>query len=155
MCYQRPSFRLFRLNWQRPLLLVLGLVLAWRALAWPLDMAVQRPASAESATVAQLDGEACHARHAAHDQHDGYAHPEAAASGNVAAAVQAANPADGAAGKTDAARVCQIFCAVACAPLLLPAQALPAAIAVQSRYAPPLPLPLGVVAPPDLPPPIA
>lgn len=140
MPFRQPPFRLSRLFWQRQLLLVLGLVLALRALAWPLDMVAHRPAPA-----VQLAGEVCHARHDQHADHDAAPLTDEAVS----------KSADGEPAKAGDERVCQILCAVACAPLLLQAPALPAAVAAQSRYDAPLPLPLGVVAPPDLPPPIA
>ena len=140
MPFRRPSFRLSRLCWQRHLLLVLGLVLAFRALAWPLDMAAHRPAPA-----VQLAGEECHAQNDQHAYHGATPLKDGALS----------NSADGVPAKAGDERVCQILCAVACAPLLLQAPALPVANAAQPRHGAPLPLPLGVVAPPDLPPPIA
>lgn len=140
MPFRRPSFRLSRLCWQRQLLLVLGLVLALRALAWPLDMVAHRPAPA-----VQLAGEVCHAQHDPHADHDA-ARPKGGA---------ASSSADGVPAEAGDERVCQILCAVACAPLLLQTPALPAAVAAQPRYDAPQPLPLGVIAPPDLPPPIA
>lgn len=146
MPYRRPSSRLFRLNWQRHLLLVIGLVLALRALAWPLDMVAHRPASASPTVVAQADATTCHVQH---DQHAGHRttllehkHPAPSADGALP-------------GSADDASVCLILCAIACAPLLLQVAELPAHSAAQPRYDAPQPLPLGVVAPPDLPPPIA
>lgn len=140
---RRPSSRLFRLNWQRHLLLVIGLVLALRALAWPLEMVAHRSASASPTVAAQADATTCHDQHAGHRatllEHG---HPAPSADGAL----------PGSAGE---ASVCLILCAIACAPLLLPAAELPAHNAAQPRYDAPQPLPLGVVAPPDLPPPIA
>lgn len=125
----RLSFRCStRLHWQRCLLLVLGLVLALRALAWPLEMSGPQHATVPSGSAA-----ACQA-------HDRHADP---------ASQQATSPAS-----AEETGVCQIICAIACAPSLLQTAELPAHSAAPPRQAVHLPLPLGVVVPPDLPPPI-
>jgi len=130
MLYRLSTRCSTRLRWQRCLLLVLGLVLALRALAWPLEMSGPQHATA---TAPSGSAAACHA----HDRHAGPASQEAT------------SPAS-----TEEAGVCQILCAIACAPSLLQTAALPARSATPPRYAVHQPLPLGVVAPPDLPPPI-
>ena len=134
----RLSFRCStRLHWPRCLLLVLGLVLALRALAWPLEMSGPQHATVPSGSAA-----ACQA-------HDRHADP---------ASQQATSPAPsvdgGASASAEDEGVCQILCAIACAPSLLQTAALPARSAAPPRQAVHLPLPLGVVVPPDLPPPI-
>ena len=134
----RLSFRCStRLHWQRCLLLVLGLALALRALAWPLEMSGPQHATAPSGSAA-----ACQA-------HDRHADPASQQATSPDPSVDGGAPAS-----TEDEGVCQILCAIACAPSLLQTAALPARSAAPPRQAVHLPLPLGVVVPPDLPPPI-
>ena len=136
----RLSFRCStRLHWQRCLLLVLGLVLALRALAWPLEMSGPQHATATAPSGSAV---ACQA-------HDRHADPASQQATSPAPSVDGGAPAS-----TEDEGVCQILCAIACAPSLLQTAALPARSAAPPRQAVLQPLPLGVVAPPDLPPPI-
>ena len=137
----RLSFRCStRLHWQRCLLLVLGLALALRALAWPLEMSGPQHATA---TAPAGSAAACHA-------HERHADPASQQATSPATAVGGGAPAS-----TEEEGVCQILCAIACAPSLLQTAALPARSAAPPRHAVLQPLSLGVVVPPDLPPPIA
>lgn len=131
-----------RLRWPRCLLLVLGLALALRALAWPIGMFGMQHAMA-TATAPSGSAAACHA-------HDRHADPASQDAASPAPSVDSGAPAS-----AEDAGVCQILCAIACAPSLLQTAALPAHGVAPPRHAVSQPLPLGVVAPPDLPPPIA
>ena len=136
---------------QRWLLLVLGLALALRALAWPLEMSAHHPAAPATAFVAAAEDAACHA------QHDQHLDPDQRAAILPAWAQAAqAHQGDGVVpGSADDAGVCLILCAIACAPLLFVTPDVSASIAIQPLYAAPQPLPLGAAQPPALPPPIA
>lgn len=128
-----------RLRWPRCLLLVLGLALALRALAWPIEMSGPQHATATAPSGSAV---ACHA-------HDRHADPASQEATSPAPSVDGGAPAS-----AEEAGVCQILCAIACAPSLLQTAALPARSAAPPRHAVHQPLSLGVVAPPDLPPPI-
>ena len=119
-------------------MLLVGLALALRALALPFDMTAPRAVgeSVAAASVAPAPSSACHAS-------PGASHQDAPADDQTLRKPHGD------------ARVCQILCAIACAPLLFETALPPVLHAGAAPYDAPPPLPLGVASPPDHPPPIA
>lgn len=137
-----PSVPWFFRRLQPYVLLLVGLALALRALAVPLEMTahpartpVQTALSAQAAPAAY---DATVARAEAFDD-------TACHDGNAASAQQKSPP---------DTRVCQILCAVVGSPLLFNLPAPLAQGTIEASYTAPLPLSLGVALPPDHPPPI-
>ena len=136
-----PSVRWFCRRLQPYVLLLVGLALALRALAVPLELtAHQEKPPAQTALSAQ-------AAPAAYDV------TVAQAGAFVDSSCHDANTAS-AQEKSPDTRVCQILCAVVGSPLLFNSPAPLAQGTIDASYGTPLPLSLGVAQPPDHPPPI-
>ena len=137
-----PSVRWLFQRLRPHVLLVVGLALALRALAAPLEMTAH-PANAPAQTVLSAK-----ASSAAYDA------TVAQAEAFVDSSCHDANTAS-AQDKSPDTRVCQILCAVVGSPLLFNLPAPLAQGTIDASYRAPLPLSLGVAQPPDHPPPIA
>ena len=135
-----PSVPWFFRRLQPYVLLLVGLALALRALAVPLEMTAHQEKPAQTALSAQ-------AAPAAYDV------TVAQAGAFVDSSCHDANTAS-AQEKSPDTRVCQILCAVVGSPLLFNSPAPLAQGTIDASYGTPLPLSLGVAQPPDHPPPI-